>query len=189
MKVLWQAWYGDLEIDLEFPATWLVEKVQMADAAQADPATLADSLRQPIGTPTLEELARESRTAAIAVEDITRPSPLGQIAQLIVAELKAGGLKAEQIRFIMGLGAHTPMRRQELIKKLGREIVEDFPNLPESPAREPQILGRNRTGNSDLYKRFLLGGCLVAQCGHDCAPWPGRIRRRRQDGGSRHGRY
>jgi nickel-dependent lactate racemase len=90
MKVLWQAWYGDLEIDLEFPATWLVEKVQMADAAQADPATLADSLRQPIGTPTLEELARESRTAAIAVEDITRPSPLGQIAQLIVAELKAG---------------------------------------------------------------------------------------------------
>ena len=26
MKVLWQAWYGDREIDLDFPERWLVEK-------------------------------------------------------------------------------------------------------------------------------------------------------------------
>ena len=29
MKILWQAWYGDEEIELDFPATWRVQKVQM----------------------------------------------------------------------------------------------------------------------------------------------------------------
>ena len=180
MKVLWQAWYGDLEIDLEFPATWLVEKVQMADAAQADPATLADSLRQPIGTPTLEELARESRTAAIAVEDITRPSPPGQIAQLIVAELKAGGLKAEQIRFIMGLGAHTPMRRQELIKKLGREIVEDFPIYQNHAHENRKYLGETERGTPIYTNAFFWEADLRLSVGtivpHGLAGFAGGVK-------------
>ena len=146
MRVLWQAWYGDREIDLDFPETWLVEKVQMADAPPAEFALLAESLRQPIGSPTLQDLASESTTAAIAVEDITRPSPLGQIAPLVIAELKAGGLKSEDIRFIMGLGAHTPMRREELILKLGRDVVENYAIYQNQPHENRKYLGETQRG-------------------------------------------
>ena len=146
MKVSWQAWYGDREIDLDFPSTWDAQKVQMADAPPADAASLAASLRQPIGSPTLQELAGESSTAAIAVEDITRPSPLSQIALLVIAELKAAGLTSDAIRFVIGLGAHTPMRREELILKLGREIVEKFPIYQNQPHENRKYLGETQRG-------------------------------------------
>ena len=180
MKILWQAWYGDREIDLDFPATWQVEKVQMADAAQADPASLAESLRKPIGTPPLQELARDSKTAAIAVEDITRPSPLGRIAPLIVEELKAGGLKAEDIRFIMGLGAHTPMRRDELIMKLGREIVEEYPIFQNQPHENRKYLGETERGTPIYTNAFFWEADLRLSAGtivpHGLAGFAGGVK-------------
>ena len=180
MKVLWQAWYGDREINLEFPETWQVEKVQMADAAQAEPASLAKSLRQPIGTPPLQELARDSKTAAIAVEDITRPSPLGRIAPLIVEELKAGGLRAEDIRFIMGLGAHTPMRRDELIMKLGREIVEEYPIFQNQPHENRKYLGETERGTPIYTNAFFWEADLRLSAGtivpHGLAGFAGGVK-------------
>lgn len=155
MKILWQAWYGDREIELDFPATWRVEKVQMADAAPAHPDSLAESLRQPVGAPTLQELAGASMQAAIAVEDITRPSPLGHIASLVIDELQAGGLKPANIRFIIGLGAHTPMRREELILKLGRSIVEDFPIYQNQPHENRKYLGETQRGTPIYTNAFF----------------------------------
>ena len=155
MKVLWQAWYGDEEIELDFPATWRVQKVQMADAAPAHPDSLAESLRQPIGAPALQELAGASTQAAIAVEDITRPSPLGHIASLVIDELQAGGLKPENIRFIIGLGAHTPMRREELILKLGRSVVEDFPIYQNQPHENRKYLGETQRGTPIYTNAFF----------------------------------
>ena len=165
MKVLWQAWYGDREIELDFPATWLVEKVQMADAPPANPDSLAESLRQPIGTPTLQELAGASAQAAIAVEDITRPSPLGQIAPLVIEELQAGGLKSENIRFIIGLGAHTPMRRQELVMKLGSTIVENFPIYQNQPHENRKYLGETQRGTPIYTNAFFLEADLRLSMG------------------------
>ena len=155
MKILWQAWYGDREIELDFPETWRVQKVQMADAAPAHPDSLAESLRQPIGAPALQELAGASTQAAIAVEDITRPSPLGHIASLVIDELQAGGLKPENIRFIIGLGAHTPMRREELILKLGRSVVEDFPIYQNQPHENRKYLGETQRGTPIYTNAFF----------------------------------
>ncbi len=165
MKILWQAWYGDREIELDFPETWRVEKVQMADAAPAEPDSLAERLRQPIGAPTLQELAGTSTQAAIVVEDITRPSPLGHIASLVIAELQAGGLDPENIRFIIGLGAHTPMRRQELILKLGRSIVEDFPIYQNQPHENRKYLGETQRGTPIYTNAFFLEADLRLSIG------------------------
>ncbi len=155
MKVRWQAWYGDREIDLDFPAAWRVEKVQMADAPPADFTTLAASLRRPIGTPTLEELASASSCAAIAVEDITRPSALGPIMQPVLDDLMAGGLGVEDIRIVMGLGAHTPMRREELIMKLGREVVENIPIFQNQPHENRKYLGGTQRGTPIYTNAFF----------------------------------
>ena len=189
MKIRWQAWYGDRAIDLDFPAGWRVEKVQMADAPPAEIAALGDSLRKPIGTPTLQELARGGSCAAIAVEDITRPSALGPIMQLVLDELRAGGLGAEDIRFIMGLGAHTPMRREELVMKLGREVVENFPIFQNQPHENRKYLGETERGTPIYTNAFFWEADLAAERGHDRPARLGGFRRRGQDGGGWNGRH
>lgn len=180
MKILWQAWYGDREIELDFPETWRVEKVQMADAAPAEPDSLAERLRQPIGAPTLQELAGTSTQAAIVVEDITRPSPLGHIASLVIAELQAGGLDPENVRFIIGLGAHTPMRRQELIMKLGRSIVEDFPIYQNQPHENRKYLGETQRGTPIYTNAFFWEADLRLSIGtivpHGLAGFAGGVK-------------
>ena len=180
MKIRWQAWYGDREIDLDFPTGWRVEKVQMADAPPADLAMLAESLRRPIEAPTLEDLARGGSCAAIAVEDITRPSALGPIMQLVLEELTAGGLGAENIRIIMGLGAHTPMRREELVMKLGREVVEKFPIFQNQPHENRKYLGETERGTPIYTNAFFWEADLRLSVGtivpHGLAGFAGGVK-------------
>ncbi|MDA1330456.1 MAG: lactate racemase domain-containing protein [Chloroflexi bacterium] len=180
MKVLWNAWHGEGEIDLAFPATWRVEKVQMTDAPQADLASLAASLRKPIGTPTLKELAAESKNAAIVVEDITRPSALGDILALVIDDLVAGGLNTRDIFFIVGLGAHSPMRRQELILKLGEDVVNNFPIYQNHVHENREYLGETERGTPIYINRFLLQADLRLSVGtivpHGLAGFAGGVK-------------
>ena len=146
MKIRWQAWYGDHEIALDFPGGWRVNKVQMAGAPAAEPDALFEGLQNPIGSPTLKDLARDSNKAVIVVEDITRPSPLDTVLQLVLAELQDGGLKSEDIFFIMGLGAHAPMRRQELSMKLGINVLDNYRVYQNHSHDNREYVGETRRG-------------------------------------------
>jgi nickel-dependent lactate racemase len=156
MKLLWQAWYKDEEIEVAFPPSWEVERVQMADAPPATLEALAEKMQQPIGAPRLKELAAGKQKAVVVVEDITRPSALEPILLLMVKEIIAGGVTPENITFIVGLGAHTPMRLHELEMKLGREIVRNY-RLYQNHAHENQAyLGETTRGTPIYINRFFL---------------------------------
>ena len=165
IKVPWQAWYDETELELTFPAGWRVTIAAMRDAAAAPEGHIEEALARPIGAPPLRELAARSKKAVIVVEDITRPLRTDAILQALLAELAAGGLKADDVWFAIGLGAHAPMNRPDLIRKLGRPVVEKHAVYQNSPYENREYLGVTRRGTPVYISRFYLDADLRISVG------------------------
>jgi len=121
------AWHSDGEITLTFPTWWSVRRFAPDDGPEIDDAAIERALAEPVGTPPLGDLARGKRTAAIAVDDLTRPTPAHRFLARLVNALQAAGVPAEGIRFIMGVAAHRPMTDDEIRQKLGGDLAKRFP--------------------------------------------------------------
>lgn len=123
-KIPWAAWYGDGDFNLEFPDSWDIKSFSMKDAKELSQKEIENAIDKPIGTPPLKKIAGGKRNAVIVVEDISRPSRLESILNIIINQLNAAGIKDEKIVLIYALGAHRPMNRQDSIKKVGLSIVD-----------------------------------------------------------------
>jgi len=155
IKIPWQAWYGEMELRLPFPNDWRVTVAKMNDAPTADAGNIKYALRQPYGTPSLQDLARHRKQAVIVVEDIPRPLNTATILPTILAELASGGIVGENVWFIIGLGAHTPMNRVDLIKKLGLPIVQNYVVHQNTPYENLESLGQTKRGTPVHINRFF----------------------------------
>ena len=71
------AWYGDTELELDFPESWDVTACHMKgrDAPCLSDSKIREAFTHPIGTQTIKELARGKREVAILFDDMTRPTP------------------------------------------------------------------------------------------------------------------
>ena len=116
-----RAWFGDIEIEIEFPGDWNVSVHGMA--ADERPLLSDDQIREligsPIGSPPLRKLARGCKEIAIIFDDLTRPTPVSRVLPFVLEELSAAGIEDGQIRFIAALGAHGAHDRIDFEKKLG----------------------------------------------------------------------
>ena len=92
-------------------------------AAEEEGAAVEDALDHPIGSPKLEELARNKRSAVVITSDHTRPVPSRIIMPRILKRLRRGSPGID-ITILVATGFHRKTTREELIAKLGREIVE-----------------------------------------------------------------
>jgi len=122
-------WYGKKDLKIDFPDNWDVSYLEPKGAKKksvTDDDIMA-CLRKPIGTRPLKELARDKNEVAIVFDDFTRPTPVGDIATHVIDELHSAGIKDDQIRFICALGAHGAHDLNMMRKKLGNDIVRDFP--------------------------------------------------------------
>ena len=111
-------------LDLPLPPRFTVELNGMRDGPRLSAPALANAVHQPIESRPLRELAAATRTAAIAVDDITRPTPIAEVLPIVLSELE--GIAPENIKILVALGAHRPMVRTELERKLGAAIVDEF---------------------------------------------------------------
>lgn len=84
------------------------------------------AIKNPIGTPHLNVLAKGKRMAAIVVNDITRPYPGGEMVLEIAEELHQGGMEDSQIILIVAYGAHRMNTEPELRSMFGDEVVNRF---------------------------------------------------------------
>ena len=123
-KIPWAAWYGDEDFTLELPDSWDVKVFNMKNAKEISQKDIEVALNNPIGTPTLIELAKGKQNAIIVVEDISRPTPMENILKIIINQLNTAGIEDEKISILSALGAHRPMHRQDFIKKVGISIVD-----------------------------------------------------------------
>lgn len=146
IQVPWGAWYETEDYNLTFPDSWNVELCQIRDATDISEVEIQESLMNPIGTKTIREIASGKQTAAIVVDDISRLTPCDRILPFIIEELEGAGISKENMIIILAVGAHRPMTRADLIKKLGRQIVDTMNIQNHHPYENLVDLGVSNAG-------------------------------------------
>jgi len=126
IKLPWAAWFGDHELALPIPETWRVQVCAMRDAPPLSTEEMRAALQHTIATLPLRELLTGCTTVVIAVDDLSRPTPAHVLLPLLLEELFAGGIRKENISFVISLGSHTALTAADLEKKLGKEIVAQY---------------------------------------------------------------
>lgn len=104
-----------------------VLRPRFATGLADEDAALAAAIASPIGCPSLEELARGKKSAAIAVCDITRPAPNKTVLPHVIRALQAGGISISEISILIATGLHREATAEELEEIVGETILKHHP--------------------------------------------------------------
>ncbi len=121
-----RAWYGDEALTLNFPTSWEVEVLGPKDAPVLSDAHIEKAFAEPISTPRISELAKGKKSAAIVVDDLSRPTPAAKVVPVLLRELVSAGVPKSEIRFVVGGGSHRPLTDEEIAKKIGADIAAAY---------------------------------------------------------------
>ena len=111
-----------LEDDL--PGAEILEsRIGELRAAGSEDSLVQEAMANPIGSPTLWELARGKKTCAIIISDHTRPVPSRHILPFLLRELREGSPDIG-VTLLVATGFHRPSSAEELRQKLGDEVYE-----------------------------------------------------------------
>ena len=144
--VPWAAWYGKAPFKMEFPDHWEVEVHHMRGGPDIGDAGIRQALQEAIGAPPLREFARGRSSAAILVDDLSRPTPAFRLLPYVLEELAAAGIEADAVKIICALAAHRPMTRDDLVKKVGLDIVDTMQVLNHNAYENLEFLGYSSRG-------------------------------------------
>lgn len=160
LTIPWAAWYGDHSLDLSFPDGWDARLFPPRGAPDLDDAALRDALAQPIGAPRLRDLARGRRSAVLVIEDLSRPTPTARLLPPVLAELAAGGLADEDVRVIVGVAGHRPLMRDDLLKKVGPDLMDRLEVRNHHPFENLARVGETSAGTPVWINRSFVGADL-----------------------------
>jgi nickel-dependent lactate racemase len=137
--------YGKTNLEFDLPPGMRGAEVvsnprePLADVEEA----IAEALAHPIGTPPLREMARSgdaaSLTVCIVFTDITRASPDHVLVPAMLRELKAAGVRDENVTLLCAIGMHRPSTHEERVAKLGADVVARYRIIDNEP-RNPEAL-------------------------------------------------
>ncbi|RJP33759.1 MAG: DUF2088 domain-containing protein [Actinobacteria bacterium] len=141
-------WYGNQPAELSFPERWEVEVLEPRGFKKPalDAEGITRAFENPIGSPTLGELASDAREVAIVFDDITRPTPVKTVLPWVLGALEEAGIPAANVRFIPALGMHGAMNNIDFRKKLGDDVVERYPVYNHNPYENCAYLGESPSG-------------------------------------------
>lgn len=100
----------------------LVSKAATYQASLSEKDLVEQSLDNPIGSPSLEELATGKKNIVIISSDHTRPVPSHIITPILLRRLRSVAPEA-RIRILVATGFHRPSTHAELVAKYGEEIA------------------------------------------------------------------
>ena len=82
------------------------------------------ALQNPIGSPSLRELAKPGQKTVIVTSDISRPMPSYAVLPAVLDELHAAGVKNEDVTVVFGLGSHRGHTEAEKRRLVGDAVFE-----------------------------------------------------------------
>jgi nickel-dependent lactate racemase len=163
-------WYENKEWELTLPDRWEVDNLNPPgfDKPKLTPEQIREKIDHPIEGPPLKEMAKGKKQAAIVFDDMTRPTPVKEIAPHVLESLHQAGMKKDQIRFIWALGTHGAYDMTQARKKLGEEIVEHYAVYNHDPFQNTVRVGRTPTGVELWFNREFMScdlkigiGCIT----------------------------
>jgi lactate racemase len=162
VSVPWGMWYGD-RVDLSFPESWQVQVAHMRGGPDIGEDGIRAAFATPVGSPPLRELARGRRDATILFDDLSRPTPAYRIVPYLLEELAAAGLGDDQVRIVFGLGCHRALTRDDMIKKLGADLVQRLHVTNHNTHDNLEFIGVSSHGVPVWVNRdFARADCRIA---------------------------
>ena len=159
------AWYGPRELELFFPNNWDIEVCNMAgyDRPALTDEQISESISNLIDMPPIREAAQGKKDAVIIFDDMARVTRVAKIVPHVLRELKQAGIPDSNIRFISALGSHGAMNREDLVKKLGADVVASYPVYNHNAFDNCVKVGTSRYG-TDIYlnAEFMLCDFKIA---------------------------
>jgi len=163
-------WYENKERELILPDRWQVDNLNSPGFEK--PGLTHDQIKEkvdhPIEGPGLGDLAEGKKQAVIVFDDMTRPTPVKDVAPFILESLHRAGMEKDQIRFIWSLGSHGAYDMINARKKLGDEIVENYAVYNHDPFQNTVSAGRTPTGVELRFNREFMAcdlkigiGCIT----------------------------
>jgi nickel-dependent lactate racemase len=152
----WGCWRGNKSLPLTFPNNWKINLASMADGPDLTQAEIRKAFQNPIGQESIRKLAEGKKTAAIAVDDMTRPTQAHRFLPFIMEELNQAGIKDEDIKIIMALGCHRPLMKTDQEKKLGKKMANRFPVYNHHPFENLANVGTTSRGTPVKINRYFV---------------------------------
>ena len=148
--------YGSSRLKARIPAGNLAGIIEVPDVRGLpdEREAITGSLRAPIESPTLLDCVNKNDKVVVLVTDNTRPCPDDRLLPPILDELEAR-IPRENITIIVALGLHPPLDRQELIKKLGEDIVANYNVINHDVNRTVNIGTTSRGTPVDINTRVM----------------------------------
>src|SRR5436190_3585040 len=103
-----------------------VAQAKYAPATQTWEEVVEEGLRRPIGAPPLRSFSLAGKKVAVITDDWGRPTPAHRVLPAVLRELHAAGATTENITILTGTGVHQPMNQEDLVRKLGADVVAKY---------------------------------------------------------------
>jgi len=155
--------YGRGSIEFELPDRYLVDWIAPTEISPApNPIQeVYNALACPAGRCSLEDF-RGSQSAAIAINDKTRPVPHEFLLPPLLDHLDQMGISPENTLFIVATGTHVPMKKSELGTILPQGILDRYPAISHDCDNPDQLthLGYTQSGTPVAINRLFLNADL-----------------------------
>lgn len=152
----YQLAYGPHTIEFELPEGGAkVEELMMDEVSnELDPETiLSNAIDRPIGSAPLGELVEPGQTVCIISDDVSRPTPVSSVLDLLLPRLHEAGVLKEDVTIMIALGSHRLMTQEEIEDKLGRDHARNYRVLQSIFKGESSF---TEVGKSSLGQAILL---------------------------------
>lgn len=151
--------YGNEPVEICFPDDWSVRTCSYfgADLPRLDSSGIKARLDRELSGRKISELANGRKSAAIVFDDITRPTPIKEIAEIVLDELLKAGIQKENIVFVAAVGCHRAMSREDNVRKLGENIVQNYAVFSHNP-----FAGNVSVGTTSYGVNIHLNSCVAS---------------------------
>jgi lactate racemase len=151
--------YGKGELQVTCPDSNVLAVVAPGSIPEAgnELELVRNAVLNPIGCKRLSQIAKPGDTVAIVTDDHARPVIGWKVVPVILDELKAAGVRDEDITIIMGCGTHRPCTQEEMDRLLGRDVTARYRVVNHNMDDRDNLvfLGMTSRGNAVWINRFF----------------------------------
>lgn len=151
----WGAWYENKIFNLDIPNHWKINYCRIEDKTALNDEEIREAFEKPLESKRIKDLASNKTKIVILIDDLSRPTQTYRIMPFILEELKKAGIEENFITILTSVGAHRPLTRQDLVKKLGLDIVNKFKIINHNPYFNNIYIGESFRGSPIYINKFI----------------------------------
>jgi len=169
--------YGGVRKSFSIPKGW--ELISAEDKPLIPPVNdpiqeIRRALDHPIGSPTIEELARPGMDVVLLFDDLQRPTPAHLALPEIMDRLNWAGIPDGRMTGICAVGTHPMPTLEQLRKKVGEKVFSRLEGrlfCHDPRATDNVIIGKTHRGVLVEVNRHVASADLILGVG-ECMPHP-----------------